>query len=131
MHRPDSVTLRVGAQRAATPAGRAAVADTAALLSLHGHRVIDLAADSLLVRAARALTGTARQPSRLTAYDVLIGVDPHALDRDHPDFVCLALPNGVEINLSARKGMTARLEELARLVVADQAVAPTPTALTA
>lgn len=123
VHTVDTATLRVGVLPTSANAPRhlrAAIEDAAALLSMHGHRVIDLSDGTVLTRLIGRLLGHDRQPNRLTAYDVLLGAARRGQDRDHPEFAGVVLHGSVEIRLAGKAGMSAQVHELVRLILLDQ-----------
>ena len=111
--------LRIGVHHhvaRATPRARTAVEDAAALLSMHGHRVVDLA-DGRTLR--RRLFGPHPATDNL---HVLIHTDPVG-----PEFPCAAIvpidcADGriIHIRLSGRTGLAGEVRELVRLVLLDQ-----------
>ncbi|GAA4429709.1 hypothetical protein ACFQV2_03090 [Actinokineospora soli] len=111
--------LRIGVHHAVAraPLGtRTAIEDTAALLSRHGHRVVDLAAGRTLV--SRLL----RRDPAVGHLHVLLHTGPLG-----PDFPCLARvpvdgPDGqpVDVGLAARAGLAGEVRELVRLILLDQ-----------
>lgn len=111
--------LRIGVHHHLTRAparSRAAVEDTAALLSMHGHRVLDLAEGRTL--AGRLL---GRAPA-LDAVQVLIHIGPVGADFPCQAAVAVDCADGppIHIGLAGRRGLTAEIRELVRLVRLDQ-----------
>lgn len=111
--------LRIGVHHRVARAperSRTAVEDAAALLSMHGHRVVDLAAG----RSLRArLTG--RAPT-LAAVQVVLHIDPVG-----PDFPCVSTvpvdcpgDSPIHIGLSGRRGLAAEVRDLVRAILLDQ-----------
>ncbi len=108
--------LRIGVHHHLARGARAAVEDTAALLSLHGHRVVDLADGR---SPLRRLFGP---PPATDHLQVLIHTGPVG-----PDFPCAAtVPvdradgSTIHIRLSGRAGTAGEIRELVRLVLLDQ-----------
>ncbi|MFC5287018.1 hypothetical protein ACFPM7_08135 [Actinokineospora guangxiensis] len=119
--------LRIGVHHhvaRATPRARTAVEDVAALLSLHGHRVVDLAdGHTLRSRVFR------RRPATDNLH-VLIHTDPVGADFPCAATVPVDCADGhtIHIRLSGRAGLACEVRELVRLVLLDQPAAAEATA---
>ncbi|MGX7825473.1 hypothetical protein ACTG9Q_10305 [Actinokineospora sp. 24-640] len=120
--------LRIGVHHHvahAPPRTRTAVEDTAALLSMHGHRVLDLA-------AGRSLLDRLRDRAALDSVEVLVHLPGLVLGERFPCTATVTVGRGpgaepVGIAISARPGLAGQVRGLARLVLLDQPALTTAT----